>query len=760
MAATGAQVLDDSLFNAGTIKGALNALYPGVTVNVKTFGALGNGTNNDTVAIRAAITSAQSAASLVGSATVYFPAGTYKVYPQAVGQDCLTINTSGITLRGDSPESTIISCYTIGGVSPISAAANVTAMSVSGGNGGIGFAVGDTFQLTGGTGTPAIGTVATQSGGVIQTINVTTPGSYTSLPFGMNVVTVLTGGGSGATITYTAAAVGGNFYRGCGLNITGGSTSGTTLKNVCVKDLRITGNAPPTGDQSVNAGGGFAWDTTNKGVYVKPNMYTSGIYFENVEVDNFLGETIYAGGVFNKIIWVRNCRLHDTNGDGFSASCELYMTGTHIWNTASSCVEDNHNNSSVTQNCYIWSNVFEPMRTLTSTGKNPGAFYGLGISCLSGAYAMISANIIQNTLHDAIWLSAATNGADVNRNDVRNFASGGSAYGGVMLGGAVGGDLKNVSVKGNAFSLPAGATPSQRVIYVSNAANLNNLIVEENEFDCDPTLTATVQTTTDFIQFNSSAGSTTSSGIYIRKNTAVACWHAINRFGSTNVVPFWDTNVLNPTSMLNGDQNFAFSANATISPITDSATLAPSSDGLTATLGIAGYTPLQQLRLSSGASSAGTVGCILAANSAWNGFEADILLYPKMTVNLELGSTGLWNLRYVEDNRIGATGITGAGGWTVNPQQAGGSTQLFFKGAKRFSLIPSSAVTFATFKGLGLGQTSSGFIGPNATIAHNPVAGSFQCPGSSNYTPGANGAQVTFSVNSSGVAVISSVVAF
>lgn len=61
--------------------------------SVKKFGAVGDGTTDDTAAIQAALTA---------GGTVYFPAGTYLV------TDTLSITSAGVTLVGESRESTTI----------------------------------------------------------------------------------------------------------------------------------------------------------------------------------------------------------------------------------------------------------------------------------------------------------------------------------------------------------------------------------------------------------------------------------------------------------------------------------------------------------------------------------------------------------------------------------------------------------------------------------------------------------------------------
>lgn len=67
-------------------------------INVLDFGAVGNGTTDDTAAIQAAINSLSSTGGIV-----YLPSGTYKV------SSALVMNTTGITLLGANRNSTIIS---------------------------------------------------------------------------------------------------------------------------------------------------------------------------------------------------------------------------------------------------------------------------------------------------------------------------------------------------------------------------------------------------------------------------------------------------------------------------------------------------------------------------------------------------------------------------------------------------------------------------------------------------------------------------
>jgi hypothetical protein len=79
------------------------------TVSVKDFGATGNGTTDDTLAIQAAI----DRVSGVNGGIVYFPAGTYKTSAE------LTLNTQGVVLQGDGGHvgsTKIIATHTTGAV--------------------------------------------------------------------------------------------------------------------------------------------------------------------------------------------------------------------------------------------------------------------------------------------------------------------------------------------------------------------------------------------------------------------------------------------------------------------------------------------------------------------------------------------------------------------------------------------------------------------------------------------------------------------
>lgn len=79
-------------------------------VNVKDFGAIGDGKANDTEAIRSAI----DAIYAEGGGTVYLPTGTYAVAPDKGSGSIFYLEHGNIFFKGDGPENTIISCYVHG----------------------------------------------------------------------------------------------------------------------------------------------------------------------------------------------------------------------------------------------------------------------------------------------------------------------------------------------------------------------------------------------------------------------------------------------------------------------------------------------------------------------------------------------------------------------------------------------------------------------------------------------------------------------
>jgi len=117
---------------AGNVTAASITGATGTTdwLNVKAYGATGNGTTDDTAAIQAALTAAQ-----LGQ-VVYFPAGRYLVSSPVVIPPWVTVMGSGIVLNGsyrtDYPSTLVASASFSGGSWPVTAVILMVAQALGG----------------------------------------------------------------------------------------------------------------------------------------------------------------------------------------------------------------------------------------------------------------------------------------------------------------------------------------------------------------------------------------------------------------------------------------------------------------------------------------------------------------------------------------------------------------------------------------------------------------------------------------------------
>lgn len=93
----------------------VGAETPATVFDVTMFGAIPDDDGDDTAAIRAALAAAREATAPV----VHLPAGRYRIMPQDEDETAaLLLRQSGLTLRGEGPERTILEFATLGGADP------------------------------------------------------------------------------------------------------------------------------------------------------------------------------------------------------------------------------------------------------------------------------------------------------------------------------------------------------------------------------------------------------------------------------------------------------------------------------------------------------------------------------------------------------------------------------------------------------------------------------------------------------------------
>jgi len=103
----------DSTTSPGT-ENEVKAEDLGDVFNVRDYGAVGDGTANDTQAVR----DTYAAAVANGGGVVYFPAGTYRVAPTSAPGYVITINSSHVHFFGEGPDQSILSVYAYGMADP------------------------------------------------------------------------------------------------------------------------------------------------------------------------------------------------------------------------------------------------------------------------------------------------------------------------------------------------------------------------------------------------------------------------------------------------------------------------------------------------------------------------------------------------------------------------------------------------------------------------------------------------------------------
>lgn len=183
-------------------------------------------------------------------------------------------------------------------------------------------------------------------------------------------------------------------WRGGGIFVRGGSTSGGTLTGAIVRDIQLNGVAGYTGDRTfpANVTTGDGWDETHKAIWMEQDYYYNEIQIIDVECVNWRGEQIYQAGANGQKMTVSYCELHSTNGDGISVSLAL----TAVFNEIYQCAGNGIDNLNYGGPTLISSNYVHDITVPTAVGISVGLVPATAIgSTVPGPQTIIN-NVIVN----------------------------------------------------------------------------------------------------------------------------------------------------------------------------------------------------------------------------------------------------------------------------------------------------------------------------------------------------------------------------
>lgn len=155
------------------------------------------------------------------------------------------------------------------------------------------------------------------------------------------------GGGSPET-SYQVVSADGAVWRGGGLFLDGGTSSGSAAAPIVIRDLELFGGALNTGNAAfpANPSTGDGWDLTHKGVWLRNAGFFKDVLIERCHIHGFKGELIYGGA--NSLTQLGNVTgrsndLHDTNGDCWSVvGAAVTFEDNDCYQAAGNGVEDNY----------------------------------------------------------------------------------------------------------------------------------------------------------------------------------------------------------------------------------------------------------------------------------------------------------------------------------------------------------------------------------------------------------------------------------
>lgn len=325
------------------------------TFNVKDYGAVGDGTADDTTAIRAAITAAE-----VTGGIVFFPPGTYAVRCSAgaiVGTNAaLYVQESNVAYQGVRGQSKLL-MRTRAGLSPASNWETVQTSGLAAWQATHAYSLGAAVLANGHEW--ECSTAGTSAGSVGPVL----PGSPTP---DVNGAVFITDGS--ATWRYRDHMfVGHLFYIKKGIN-----QNVDTLRNIAFRDLEFDMDAGgwPDADYPLAAGnlqpwtnGGYGevmtgkvFDSWNKAFFFDGNLI-DGVRFERCNLHGNRAEGIYYGGSTMDNVQILDCDLHHTGGSIISASAGMVIERCRIYHSGTLSESFHTNKDIIYRNCLFYDSI-------------------------------------------------------------------------------------------------------------------------------------------------------------------------------------------------------------------------------------------------------------------------------------------------------------------------------------------------------------------------------------------------------------------
>lgn len=498
--------------------------------------------------------------------------------------------------------------------------------------------------------------------------------------------------------------------------------TGGSIDNLTFRDLRITGNAPPT-DQAGKWHGEDArsgWDTSHKalGIWGKVDK----VLIERCIWDNWRGEIIYAGGgkeLGNFVI--RDTVVYNCNASAISMTGGVTVEDSEIYDVYNAmenfAIADHHHTR-------VRRSVIEPARSLTS------AKFGIVYIGTRGSSLEVHDNIFRNAPKGAIFLSEGAHGVQIRRN---TFVDTVGVYAITLkLYPQFKDDLhySAVEISDNKFIAQTRSVGEAVVFYT---AAVKGLTLSDNRVECSPDGNAyrvfanIPNGGSDFI-FARNVISQGTNPIKLRDGAMRPIWKDNQLAGRVEWGLPVDDFGADPTAPL------------ILHPIWPRLQITALRDGVdgrpvriepeTLKLLPEGF----ELELRRRGNRAAEFGVEVPPDAGWNTLERGYMLYKGAMLRLQLRDGLFHFLDYIPPDSEMTT-LTQA-----HPSYGRNLTTLSFRGASQLHLQPRKAHMFETFSGIAEGQEVIVYYNSMTRIRHVP--GVIELPAAEDWQPTESGSLV------------------